>query len=98
MAVNEADRLEEAKDLEGATRKLREAVELAPEMVEICFWGGLTMVQAGQADEGYGLMARAVAKDKRWIETLRRLVAVDRLPAELAEQIEARLAAVSARL
>src|SRR2546425_3352350 len=98
MAVNEADRLEEAKDLEGATRKLREAVELAPEMAEICFWGGLTMVQAGQADEGYGLMARAVAKDKRWIETLRRLVAVDRLPAELAEQIEARLAAVSARL
>jgi len=98
MAVNEADRLEEAKDLEGATRKLREAVQLAPEMVEICFWGGLTMVQAGQADEGYGLMARAVAKDKRWIETLHRLVAVDRLPADLAQQIETHLAAESARL
>jgi uncharacterized Ntn-hydrolase superfamily protein len=98
MAVNEADRLEEAKDLEGATRKLREAVQLAPEMVEICFWGGLTMVQAGQADEGYGLMARAVAKDKRWIETLHRLVAVDRLPADLAQQIETHLAAESTRL
>jgi uncharacterized Ntn-hydrolase superfamily protein len=98
MAVNEADRLEEAKDLEGATRKLREAVQLAPEMVEICFWGGLTMVQAGQADEGYGLMARAVAKDKRWIETLHRLVAVDRLPSDLAQQIETQLAAKSARL
>ena len=98
MAVNEADRLEEAKDLEGATRKLREAVQLAPEMVEICFWGGLTMVQAGQADEGYGLMARAVAKDKRWIETLHRLAAVDRLPSDLAQQIETQLAAKSARL
>lgn len=98
MALNEADRLEEAKDVEGSIAKLREGVRLAPEMVEICFWSGLTLVQAGRADEGYALMARAVAKDKRWIETLHRLVAVDRLPAEVAEQIEAHLAGATARL
>jgi len=38
-----------------------------------------------------------VAKDKRWIETLHRLVAVDRLSADLASQVEARLTSTSRR-
>ncbi len=81
----------------GATAKMREAIALAPEMVELQFWSGLSIAQAGQLDEGCALIAVAVAKDKRWIETIRRLVAVDRLPADLASEIEARLTASSRR-
>src|SRR5207302_1679183 len=92
-----AERMEEQKDIAGATAKMREAITLAPEMVEIQFWSGLSLAQAGQLDEGCELMAVAVAKDKRWIETLHRLVAVDRLSADLASQVEARLTSTSRR-
>src|SRR5207248_1516441 len=95
MTLQSSDRLEEQKDIAGATAKMREAITLAPEMVEIQFWSGLSLAQAGQLDEGCELMAVAVAKDKRWIETLHRLVAVDRLSADLASQVEARLTSTS---
>ena len=98
MAVASSDRLEEQKDMAGAMAKMQEAIKLAPEMVEIQFWSGLTIAQAGQLDGGCALMAVAVAKDKRWIETLHRLVAVDRVPAKLVSDIEARLTSNSRRL
>jgi len=97
MTLQSSDRLEEQKDIAGATAKMREAITLAPEMVEIQFWSGLSLAQAGQLDEGCELMAVAVSKDKRWIETLHRLVAVDRLSADLASQVEARLTSTSRR-
>jgi hypothetical protein len=62
-------------------------------MVEIHFWGGLGMAQAGLIDSGCEMMMTAVRKDRRWIETLNRLVASDRLAADLAAQIQERLAA-----
>jgi hypothetical protein len=96
-ALGDADRLEEEKDVAAATKKIEEATRLAPEMVEIHFWGGLLIAQAGELDAGCKLMARAVAKDQRWIETLHRLVAVDRLPKDLAAQIETRLTANAKR-
>jgi uncharacterized Ntn-hydrolase superfamily protein len=95
--LGEADRLEEEKDTAAATKKIEEATRLAPEMVEIHFWGGLLIAQAGELDAGCKLMERAVAKDPRWIETLHRLVAVDRLPKDLAAQIETRLTANAKR-
>jgi uncharacterized Ntn-hydrolase superfamily protein len=82
-------------DKAGALERLREATRLAPEMVEIQFWAGLSVAEGGQLDEGCALMARAVAKDRRWIETLHRLVAVDRLKPELATKVEERLEATS---
>ncbi len=97
MTLEDADRLEEAKDLNGSTAKRLEAVKLAPEMVEIQFWTGLSMAEQGQVDEGCRLMAHAVAKDNRWIETLHRLVAVDRLSEKLAAEVEAQLTAVTRR-
>ena len=71
---------------------------MAPEMVEIQFWAGLSLAEEGQLDEGVQLMARAVAKDTRWIETLNRLVAVDRLSVDLAGKVKAQLTASSGRL
>ncbi len=97
MTLTDADKLEEAKDVAGANAKRLEAVKLAPEMVEIHFWSGLSLAEAGQLDEGCRLMAGAVAKDRRWIETLHRLVAVDRLNADLATKVEAQLTATTPR-
>ncbi len=98
MTNTDADRLEQSGDKEAASRKRAEGLRLAPEMVELKFWTGLGMAEDGDVDGGCELMADAVRKDRRWIETLNRLVAVDRLTAETAKAIEARLAATSPRL
>jgi len=93
MALNEADRAADSGDQATAATKLQEALQLAPEMVEISFWGGLGMAQSGMVDAGCDLMMAAVRKDRRWIETINRLVIAERLPAEVARDIEARLTA-----
>jgi len=97
MALNDADRGADGSDQASAAAKLQEALSLAPEMVEIAFWGGLGMAQQGKLDAGCELMMRAVRKDRRWIETISRLVASDRLPADVASNIEERLTASAPR-
>jgi len=96
-ALNDSEAAAERSDQAAASSKLQEALRLAPEMVEISFWGGLGMAQAGMVDEGCELMMVAVRKNRRWIETINRLVASDRLPGELAEQIKSTLTAGAGR-
>ncbi len=98
MAMGEADRSGQSDDMAGAATNLQTAIGLAPEMVEIQFWGGLSMAEAGMLDAGCELIAVAVRKDPRWLETIRRLVLVDRVKPDLALAIEARLAASARRL
>jgi uncharacterized Ntn-hydrolase superfamily protein len=94
MALSEADRLSESGDKAAAKARSEEAIRIAPEMVEIRFWSGLDMAVAGDIDGGCTLMAEVVReKGGRWIETLRRLAMVDRVPRDVAEAIEARLSA-----
>jgi uncharacterized Ntn-hydrolase superfamily protein len=93
MTLNDAESLDQKGDKEAALEALRTATRMAPEMVEIQFWAGLTLAEEGRLDEGCELMMHAVRKDQRWIETLHRLVAVDRLKADLAERVEAQLTA-----
>jgi uncharacterized Ntn-hydrolase superfamily protein len=93
MTLRDAERVSEGGDRAGALETLRKATRMAPEMVEIQFWAGLSLAEEGHLDEGCELMMRAVRKDRRWIETLHRLVAVDRLKSDLAEKVEAQLTA-----
>src|SRR5216684_860811 len=94
MALSEADRLAESGDRAAANARSAEAIRIAPEMVEIRFWTGLDMAVAGEMGGGCKLMAEVVReKGERWMETLRRLAMVDRVPADVAAAIQARLAA-----
>ncbi len=94
MALSDADRLSDSGDKAAAAARAEEAIKLAPELVEIRFWTGLEMAINGDLDGGCNLMAGVVRdKGERWVETLRRLAMVDRVPADLAQTIEARLAA-----
>jgi uncharacterized Ntn-hydrolase superfamily protein len=96
MALSEADRLSESGDKAAADAIAEEAIRIAPEMVEIRFWTGLDRAMAGDMDGGCRLIAEVVReKGERWVETLRRLVMVDRVPADVAEAIVARLAAIA---
>jgi uncharacterized Ntn-hydrolase superfamily protein len=94
----EADQIEEAGDKKAANKKRLEAIAIAPRLVEMRFWTGLSLAEDGDLDEGCKLIAEAVNKDRRWLETINRLVLADRLPADLAKAVEARLAASTARL
>ncbi len=98
MTAGDADQLEESGDKHAAAAKLQEALAIAPEMIELRFMAGITMVSAGDLDGGSALIAEVVRKDGRWVETLRRLVAADQVSAEVAAAVEARLAAGSRRL
>lgn len=95
---SEADPLALAGDFAAAAKKRTEAFALAPEKEEIGLWAGINLAQAGDLEAGCELIAKALQKDHRWIETLHRLVAVDRLKPETATAIEARLAASARRL
>jgi uncharacterized Ntn-hydrolase superfamily protein len=93
MTLNDSERLNQNGDKEAALDALRKATKMAPEMVEIQFWAGLSLAEEGHLEEGCELMMRAVNKDRRWIEALNRLVAVDRLKPDLAEKVVANLTA-----
>ena len=95
MTLNDYERLDQAGEKAAALDILRKATKMAPEMVEIQFWAGLSLAEEGHLEEGCQLMIHAVNKDRRWIETLHRLVAVDRLKADLAEMVEAQLGAAN---
>lgn len=90
-ADSEADSLDEAGDAVAAAAKRRDAFELAPENVELRFWAGLAMAKSNDLDGGCALIAEAVRQDGRWLETVRRLVTADLLPADLASAIVTRL-------
>src|SRR6266516_6076354 len=63
-----ADRLEDGGDKQAALQKRQEAMAVAPELVELRFWAGLSMADMGQLEEGCRLISEAAAKDERWIE------------------------------
>jgi uncharacterized Ntn-hydrolase superfamily protein len=92
MTLGDADRLSDSGDKRAANARAEEAIRIAPEMAEIRFWTGLEMATNGDMDGGCDLMAAVVReKGERWIEMLRRLAMVDRVPPEMAKAIEARL-------
>jgi uncharacterized Ntn-hydrolase superfamily protein len=96
MALGEADRITEAGEKGQAMTVAEDAIRIAPEMVEIRFWTGLEIAINGDVDRGCELLAEVVReKGDRWMETLRRLAIVGRVPRETLEVIERRLAAAT---
>jgi uncharacterized Ntn-hydrolase superfamily protein len=94
-ADTEADKLDEAGDAAGAKAKRVEAMALVPDNVELRFWAGIATAQSGDVEAGAKLIAVAVREDRRWLETIHRLVAADRLSAEQAASLESRLSALA---
>jgi uncharacterized Ntn-hydrolase superfamily protein len=90
--AGDADHLAEGGDKAAARARLMEALALAPEIGELRFWGGLDIAMNGDLDDGVRLMSEVVESEgKHWIETMKRLVLIGSVPADLAAEIEARL-------
>jgi uncharacterized Ntn-hydrolase superfamily protein len=92
-ADTEADHLDEAGDSAAAKAKRVEAFNIAPDNVELRFWAGVALSQAGEVAEGAKLVAEAIAFDRRWDMLIDRLVQSERMTAPQAQALRAMLAA-----
>jgi uncharacterized Ntn-hydrolase superfamily protein len=71
--ADSAERAGAAGDVATAATRMMKAMQLAPDNVEIAFWAAIGAAQSGQLDVAKVLLARAAAKDRRWIELVHRL-------------------------
>ena len=71
--MNRGDELASAGDLSGALEEYTAAHETAPDNLEMTFWRGVMLANAGRVDEGRAYVDRAVAAHAGWAELLRRL-------------------------
>ena len=92
-ADTEADHLDEAGEAVRAREMRVEAMRQVPDNVELRFWAGLALYQAGDKVEAAKFVAEAIAHDKRWDEVINRLVQVQRFTAEDAAGLREMLAA-----
>jgi uncharacterized Ntn-hydrolase superfamily protein len=83
----EADAALTRGDRSGAALGFVRAMEAAPEVVELRFWAGLSLMDAGEDDRGLALLRQAVAAEPQWLELLRRLDAEDAPSAERAAML-----------
>jgi uncharacterized Ntn-hydrolase superfamily protein len=94
---SEADHLDEAGDHDGAKAKRLEALQLAPDNIELRFWAGVALCRAGEVREGALFVAEAIRNDRRWDIVIDRLVASDRMTADEARTLREQLAAAPAQ-
>jgi uncharacterized Ntn-hydrolase superfamily protein len=92
-ADQQADNLELAGDVAAANAHRIQALKLGPDIIELRFWAGLSIAGSGDIDGGSKLIGDVVREDGRWLETMRRLVIVDIVTADVAAAIERKLAA-----
>lgn len=72
-SANDADAALTVGDTAGAARGYVRAMEAAPDIVEMRFWAGLSLMDAGDDERGIPLLREAVAADAAWLELLHRL-------------------------
>ena len=77
--MNQGDELLAGQDNAGALTAYGKAMELAPHITEIRFWVALTLFTNGQEKEALDNFRQVFARDRDWIEVLRRLPSADLL-------------------
>jgi predicted Zn-dependent protease len=70
------------KKVEEALAVYRQAMELAPEILEFQFWYAATLVVVDKETEAAGLFKDLFAKEPFWVDVLRRLPAAGLFPSD----------------
>jgi len=71
--MNEGDEKLAAQDMDAAMEAYTTAMHLAPDNLEIKFWSALTLFTQGKESEALGYFGEVFAKDRKWMEVVRRL-------------------------
>lgn len=85
--LNEGDEWVTRGDMQRAVAAYGEALRLAPDAAtngEAAFWTGISLVSAGQVEEGIPYLRRAQAVHAKWAELVERLPGVGLLPDDSA--------------
>jgi uncharacterized Ntn-hydrolase superfamily protein len=77
--MNQGDELLAEQDNVGALAAYGKAMELAPQITEIQFWVALTLFTNGQETDALENFRQVFARDRNWVEVLRRLPSADLL-------------------
>jgi uncharacterized Ntn-hydrolase superfamily protein len=64
-------------DLDAAATRFLEAWRLAPEAIEMRFWGGLSLIHGGESEHGAELLRAAIAEHEGWRTLLAMLSPAD---------------------
>lgn len=87
VQLRRAYHLEDASDellaqgrYEEAATAMRQALALAPDVLELRFWSALTLFRVGREDEALDLFAEVFAKEPIWLEVVPRLVSAGLAP------------------
>jgi uncharacterized Ntn-hydrolase superfamily protein len=78
--ADEAERAAGTGDVAAAAAKMIEAMQLAPDNVEVAFWGAMGAATGGQMTLAKSLLDQCAAVDPRWRELARRLPAAGIYP------------------
>ena len=91
--ANLGDEAVAQREIERAREYYRQAEELYPEQVELSYWRGYALLQAGYTEDALRLFQHVFAEEPAWVEMTPRLVEADHLPAD--EALLARIAALA---
>jgi uncharacterized Ntn-hydrolase superfamily protein len=67
----------EAGDVRGALEEFRAAEDLQPDNLELHYWHGVNLLNAGRVDEGIAILAEVVSRNRNWLELTLRLPDAD---------------------
>lgn len=82
--MNAGDLAMELEDVDGALREYGAAQELVPDNLEMKFWHGVALVNAGRVDESLPIFREVFGQDRNWAELLTRLPASNLIDADQA--------------
>ncbi|MFO7780578.1 MAG: DUF1028 domain-containing protein [Spirochaetia bacterium] len=63
----------EAGDVRRALEEFRAAEDLQPDNLELHYWHGVNLLNAGHVDEGMAILAEVVSRNRNWLELTLRL-------------------------
>ncbi len=82
--TDQGDEFVTAKRFDEAMAAYAKAAELAPDIVELKFWQGVTLFKVGREDQALPMFKDIFAKEPLWADVIPRLVPLDLLPADPA--------------
>jgi len=72
--VNKGDDLLTSEKYEGALKAYEKGLELVPEVLELKYWVGLSMLKTKEKERGVGILREVFAKERIWIKITKAMV------------------------
>jgi uncharacterized Ntn-hydrolase superfamily protein len=72
--VNNGDEFLAGRKYREALKAYRKGLEIVPEVLELKYWVGVSMLKARRKEEGLGILREVFSKDRSWVKLTRMMV------------------------